>query len=50
MKDNTPYVLELNTLPGMTPTSLIPRSAQANGITYEQLIDKIIEYSLKVER
>ena len=40
------YVLELNTLPGMTKTSLIPRSANAKGISYSELIDKIIEYSL----
>lgn len=40
------YVLELNTLPGMTTTSLIPRSAKANGLEYSELIDKIIEYSL----
>ena len=36
------YVLELNTLPGMTVTSLIPRSANAKGISYSELIDKII--------
>ncbi|GAA0239980.1 D-alanine--D-alanine ligase [Metaclostridioides mangenotii] len=41
------YVLELNTLPGMTKTSLIPRSAAARGIGYSQLLDKIIEYSLQ---
>ena len=40
------YVLELNTLPGMTKTSLIPRSANAKDISYSELIDKIIEYSL----
>jgi len=45
-KDNI-YVLELNTLPGMTKTSLIPRSAAARGIDYSQLLDKIIEYSLQ---
>ncbi len=44
--DDIPYVLELNTLPGMTPTSLIPQSARANGLEYSELIDKIIEYSL----
>ena len=41
------YVLELNTLPGMTKTSLIPRSAAARGIDYSQLLDKIIKYSLQ---
>lgn len=40
------YVLELNTLPGMTKTSLIPRSAAARGMSYSELLDKIIEYSM----
>lgn len=46
ISNNVPYVLELNTLPGMTQTSLIPRSAKANGIDFSELLDKIIEYSL----
>ncbi|GAA0704678.1 D-alanine--D-alanine ligase [Paraclostridium ghonii] len=46
ISDEVPYVLELNTLPGMTQTSLIPRSAKANGIGFSDLIDKIIQYSL----
>lgn len=46
ISDGVPYVLELNTLPGMTQTSLIPRSAKAKGIEFNQLIEKIIEYSL----
>lgn len=46
ISDGVPYVLELNTLPGMTETSLIPRSAKANGLEFGDLIDKIIEYSL----
>jgi len=40
------YVLELNTLPGMTKTSLIPRSAAARGMSYSELLDKIIDYSM----
>ncbi|RDY29513.1 D-alanine--D-alanine ligase [Romboutsia weinsteinii] len=46
ISNNVPYVLELNTLPGMTQTSLIPRSAKANGVDFSELLDKIIEYSL----
>ncbi|WP_270647628.1 D-alanine--D-alanine ligase [Paeniclostridium hominis] len=46
ISDGVPYVLELNTLPGMTQTSLIPRSSKAKGIEFSQLIEKIIEYSL----
>ena len=38
----TPYVLEANTLPGMTPTSLLPQEAKAVGITYAQLCEKIV--------
>lgn len=41
------YVLELNTLPGMTTTSLIPRSANSKGLSYSQLVDKIMETSIK---
>ena len=39
------YCLEANTLPGMTPTSLLPQEAQAVGIGYGELCEKIIEIS-----
>jgi D-alanine-D-alanine ligase len=39
------YCLEANTLPGMTPTSLIPQEAAAVGIGYDELCEKIIEIS-----
>jgi D-alanine-D-alanine ligase len=41
------YVLEANTLPGMTPTSLIPQMAAAQGLDYGQLCERIMEVSLK---
>lgn len=41
------YCLEANTLPGMTPTSLLPQEAAADGIGYEELCDKIVRLSLK---
>ncbi|PNQ81162.1 D-alanine--D-alanine ligase [Paenibacillus sp. F4] len=41
-----PYVLEVNTLPGMTANSLLPKSAAAAGITFTQLLDHIISSSL----
>jgi len=41
-----PYVLEVNTLPGMTASSLLPKSAAAAGITFTQLLDRIITSSL----
>lgn len=40
------YCLEANTLPGMTPTSLLPQEAAVDGMNYAQLCEKIIEISL----
>ena len=48
--DGTPYFLEINTLPGMTPTSLLPQEAAAVGIGYAQLCQMIVEESLKEKR
>ena len=39
--------LEVNTLPGMTPTSLIPQMAEAMGLSYGELCEKIIECSME---
>lgn len=39
------YCFELNTLPGMTSTSLLPKMAKAAGISFEELIDKIVALS-----
>lgn len=47
IQDGEPYVLELNTLPGMTKNSLFPKSAKAAGISFDGLLDSIIEYSLR---
>lgn len=41
------WCLEVNTLPGMTANSLIPKAARVAGMSYEQLCEKIIELSLK---
>lgn len=46
-EENHIYCLEANTLPGMTATSLIPQEAQAIGISFEQLCEKIIQISFK---
>jgi D-alanine-D-alanine ligase len=43
---NEPSVLEINTIPGMTETSLLPDAAAVAGITYPQLCARIIELSL----
>ena len=41
-----PYVLEVNTIPGMTPASLLPEAAAAAGISYAELCRRIVELSL----
>ncbi|MDU1855055.1 MAG: D-alanine--D-alanine ligase, partial [Clostridium baratii] len=49
-EDKVPYILEVNTLPGMTKNSLFPKSAAGKNISYSGLIDDIIEASLKEKR
>jgi D-alanine-D-alanine ligase len=44
--DNELFCLEVNTLPGMTPLSLVPKAAKASGISYEELIERIIKQVL----
>ncbi|MGJ8644929.1 MAG: D-alanine--D-alanine ligase [Luteolibacter sp.] len=44
--ENNPYVLEANTIPGMTETSLLPKSADAGGLPFPELCKKIAELSL----
>ena len=46
-KDNHPYFLEINTLPGFTDTSLFPMAAKALGISYKNLLLKIIKLAKK---
>ncbi|HBA04320.1 MAG TPA: D-alanine--D-alanine ligase, partial [Clostridium sp.] len=46
VSNDKPYVIELNTLPGMTKNSLFPKSAKAANMEYSTLLDKIIEFSL----
>jgi D-alanine-D-alanine ligase len=41
-----PIVLEVNTLPGMTPMSLLPKAAAAVGLSYEQLCQRMIDLAL----
>lgn len=45
--ENKIYCLEANTLPGMTPTSLLPQEAQVIGMNFEELCEKLIQISLK---
>jgi D-alanine-D-alanine ligase len=44
--DNNHYLLEANTLPGMTSTSLVPKSLAHVGVDYNELIDRILRLSL----
>ena len=41
-KDKNPYLLEINTVPGMTSHSLVPMAAKAAGMNFEQLVLKIL--------
>jgi D-alanine-D-alanine ligase len=43
--DQQPSLLEVNTIPGMTQTSLLPDAARAVGLDFDQLVLKIAEYS-----
>ena len=45
-KEGRAWCLEVNTLPGMTPASLIPKAAAVEGLSYAQLCEKIVELSL----
>jgi len=47
LKDNKLYVLETNTIPGMTKNSLFPLAARTAGISFTELIDKLIRLSLE---
>ena len=46
-KKGNPFVLEINTLPGMTEMSLVPDAARAVGIGFEELVDKIVKLGLE---
>jgi D-alanine-D-alanine ligase len=46
-EDGEPVVLEVNTLPGMTQTSLLPKAAAAAGISYAQLCQRMVELALR---
>ena len=48
-KDGQCWILETNTLPGMTTTSLVPDAARAAGMEFPQLCEKLIEYALEDE-
>jgi D-alanine-D-alanine ligase len=45
LEGDSPYCLEINTIPGMTATSLLPKAAAAVGISFPQLCRRIVELS-----
>lgn len=47
---DTPYFMEINTLPGMTSASLLPKSTASKGLSYSQTLDLLIQSSLKINR
>ena len=47
VSDDEVYVLETNTIPGMTATSLYPQAAAAAGISFSELLDRLIELALE---
>ena len=46
-KEGRAWCLEVNTLPGMTPNSLIPKAAAVDGMSYPELCEKIVSCSLR---
>ncbi len=45
--DNTIYILETNTIPGMTSTSLLPQAAAQYGLSFSELLDRLIELAIE---
>jgi D-alanine-D-alanine ligase len=45
-RDGTPYILEVNTLPGMTATSLLPDIAKGVGISFPDLVERILQLAI----
>jgi D-alanine-D-alanine ligase len=50
LKDGRFFILETNTIPGMTGTSLFPQSAKAAGLSFSQLLDRLIELGMAARR
>jgi D-alanine-D-alanine ligase len=44
-QDGRPHLLEINSLPGLTPVSLVPDACAAIGISFEALIDRLVGYA-----
>jgi D-alanine-D-alanine ligase len=42
----TPWLLEVNTVPGLTALSLLPDAARAAGIEFDQLVTRLVEHAI----
>ncbi|MGH7741664.1 MAG: D-alanine--D-alanine ligase, partial [Candidatus Eiseniibacteriota bacterium] len=49
-EDGVAYCLEVNTVPGLTPTSLVPMAARAAGLSYDQLVQRMIDLAIEDAR
>ena len=49
-EEGNPWCLEVNSLPGLTPASLVPKEAAAVGMTYGQLCEEIVQRSYQIKR
>jgi len=49
LTEKGPVVLELNTMPGMTVNSLLPKAAKADGIPFGELLDRLVRLALETE-
>ena len=45
--EDGPWLLEANAIPGLTDTSLLPQAAEAAGLSFEQLVERILDLALK---
>ncbi|MFH1354759.1 MAG: D-alanine--D-alanine ligase [Candidatus Omnitrophota bacterium] len=48
--DNLPYILEVNTIPGLTQTSLLPKAAKSVGIDFDQLCLRLVELAYEKKK
>ena len=46
LQDGKLYVMELNTIPGMTPNSLLPKAVRAAGMSFEALLDRLVQLAV----
>ncbi len=49
LREKTPYILEINTVPGLTDHSLLPKAALCKGLNFEKLIEEIIKDAFREE-